>query len=351
MRTLIHHVALAVLLASGSLACEERPARPSPPATGGTPISLEIQGNTRLYRPGDTAQLSFMAVYEGGLKKDAMPLRPAFTFVGSPGVATITASGVLRATGYGRTTLQVSYGQRTASAAITVLPEGMFLLTGRVVQASVLAPISGGTVSVTTSGESFSAVTDGSGRYIVPAGGVVTLSVEALNFAPQSFPLTVSADMQFDVSLSRSNQAFGGAYILTYTASPSCSFPANIATRRYIAAVTDTPTEIKVLLSGAQFVASWSVPGFSGVRSGNGVSFLISSDDWFSDYFFVEDLGNNQVLSFDGTATGTITSASVLTTVFNGTVALGAPTGVIRCVAADHRFEFRNDSPASRRPR
>ncbi|MGE5361483.1 MAG: carboxypeptidase regulatory-like domain-containing protein [Bacteroidales bacterium] len=342
MRAVTCHAALVALLALTVSACEERPARPTAPTLSGTPSSLEIRGTTRYYRPGDTGQLTAVAVYPNGMRTDAASLEPViFSVSAGSSVVAIAANGFVRAIGYGRATVQLIWKGQVATTQVVVLPEGTFLLYGQVTQGTQQVPIPQAQVDFVMPGQSFSTQTDGTGAYSLPALGTGTLRVEAANFVSQSLPVSLNADTQVDVVLTRSNDAFGGTYTLTFTASPSCSLPLNLATRRYIATVTDAPTDLVVLLSGAKFSLGgpWEVPGFTGTRSGNEARFTIAND-WWSGYSFAEDLGNNQVLFFDGQATGSIDASGQLKTIFNGTVTWSTASSYTPCKATDHRFDF-----------
>jgi hypothetical protein len=337
MRAITRYAALVGLLACSGSACEERPARPGPPDLSSSPQSIEIRGSTTLSRPGDVSQLTAFLVYANGMKEDATSRGANFSIPWDDSVASVTTSGRLVARGYGRTTVTVTCMHKVATAQVTVLPDGMFLLTGRVTQeGQYQLPLDKATVQATTSGQVFSTVTDYDGHYAVPAAGDTTVRVEAYAFYAQSLPIVVTRDAQLDVIMRATDTQFGGAYVLTFTASPSCSLPAIARTRKYTATVEDSSGSLIVFLSDP----FWSDMGFRGSKDGKTVSFKIVGSGTLGP-LFAETLENGQIMRLDGDASGTI-AAGTLLAIFSGTVRIfaSATTIVAECSANDHVLNF-----------
>ena len=139
-----------------------------------------------------------------------------------------------------------------------------------------------------------------------------------------------------------------GDYQLTFTASPSCSLPAQFMKRTYqahIRAWVNFPN-VAVDVSGRTFFHDWAV-GFGGTRNGDTVQFNIvgMGNDSFDDLFnshLAESIDGTTWLTYDGTAVASIRGNSITGT-FNGQIALrqDASRAVLaECRATDHKIEF-----------
>ncbi len=131
-------------------------------------------------------------------------------------------------------------------------------------------------------------------------------------------------------------------YTLTFTASPSCSFPAEIEKRTYSATVREYAGGlVAVLLSGAEFELGFS--SFVGQRHGETLDFDITFQYVNG---VIEKINQAKQLFYDGTAHATISEGKISGT-YSGRMALfDSPRWRIYdratydCTARDHRIEF-----------
>jgi hypothetical protein len=247
------------------------------------------------------------------------------------------------ALGYGGGTLTVSIGGAHATVPLRIVPDGAFLIQGKVTDQG--APVAGVKVEATCAAGCYAAVTDGAGAFSLPGAGDVTLKTSGEGYQISTTQVAVSGDRQVAIALDRDAVATGpvlGSYTLTFTASPSCTFPPEAAQRTYRAQIKDSRNAVlnlDVWLSGAPLVISgwFDEAGFAGRFDGRTVRFHIGSSEEFS---FVESLPGGTTMSYDGEATGTPGERGIVTT-FNGTVTLETRAAVVAsCKAADHRLEF-----------
>lgn len=139
-----------------------------------------------------------------------------------------------------------------------------------------------------------------------------------------------------------------GDYQLTFTASPSCSLPAQFMKRTYranIRAWTNYPG-VAVDVSGGTFYQDWAV-GFGGTRNEDTLHFTIvgmgkdSFDDLFN-YHLAELVDGTKWLTYDGTAVATIGGNSI-TGAFDGRISLldQATRAILaECRTTDHKIDF-----------
>jgi hypothetical protein len=322
----------------GTAACgDENPVGPSAANQQEvTAQSITISGSAVLQRPSDTAQLTATATFSDGSARNVSS--EAQWTVDHPNVVSVARGGLVTARGYGQCNVTVNYGALSARVPVRVLPEGMFLLSGRITEESGL-PLWQAQVSINSSSAQVSTSTDQEGVYVLPARGDVEVRVEMVGFEVQVRRVTVAQDQGLDFQLRFKADGFGGMYRLVFIASSSCALPADAMRRSYIARVVEASTgSLSVVLSGAEFV-SFGEAGFTGRRDGSSVRFEISSD-FSADYQFIEQLDGNRELAFSGIATGLI--GDTFATVFSGQVVVRQRTGTVlaQCDAADHRLEF-----------
>lgn len=336
------HIAILALLALSvlvsSAACgDDNPVSPTPtPQPLLTAQSINIVGVTALSRPGDTSQLTAIASFSDGTRRDVSAQVGWET--DHRDVASVTRDGLLSARAYGECHVTVRYGSVSARAQVRVAPEGMFLLSGHVYEENGL-PLFQARVSIPFPSGDVSTSTDLQGVYTLPARGDIDVRAEMDGFETQVKRVTVSRDEALDFQLKFTTGEFGGMYRLVFTAAPSCALPAEAMRRSYMARVEEKVSgALTVVLSGAEFVV-WGEAGFTGRRDGARLQFDITSDYSF-DYQFIEWLDANRELTFNGTATGEVGQTFV--TEFNGTVVVRQRGGsaLARCDAADHRLEF-----------
>jgi hypothetical protein len=366
--TLIRHVLALTVLVAG-VACDNRtspsrnspnnPVAPAPVTPTATVTSIAITGATRLSQPGDTSQLTMTATFSDGTTRDVT----AEARWGYGGQITISQSGVITARGYGRGHV-FSNTYRNFEPNVTevrVMPEGSFLVTGRVREGGVKvedARVSGTSASGTVTTMSY---VDGAYE-LAPLSGEVVIRVEKDGYVAQAKTLIVQGDDVADFELPRGSAAAGsidGVYALTFTAAPSCTMPPGalppeLMRRTYLARITEKADGLVVDVDGPGFPYDFWRYGFKGQRDGSTVRFDLNGSpnspnpwNWESDYLLMESLdggcligqtcGPQRFLGYTGTATGTIGERSI-TMVFNGTVRLWG-SGVALC-AGGHRLEF-----------
>ena len=247
------------------------------------------------------------------------------------------AGGRVTARSYGQCKVTVFYTSVSATVGIRVLPEGMYMVSGRISDESGM-PLRFAKVTVTPTLVGMSTSTDQNGLYSVPAGGEVEVRAELDGFAPQVQRLTVAADSTLDFKLSISAGAFGGVYRLDLFASPSCTLRQEALKRSYLVRLTERPSgSISAVVISPEMVA-WGESGFTGRRDGTRVRFFFTDDPM--DYTFVELLESGAELALVGSAVGEIGDSIRAT--FSGTVTVRSRIGITleQCDAEDHRLEF-----------
>jgi hypothetical protein len=344
---------LAVLSAgalAAAMACDDK----NPVNLNPSPMlkELTIGGLHALQHPGETLQLTATGAYSDGRTSD---LTAEVSWAsGDTRVVTIRPGGQLTATGYGRTNITAipSGGVPSARADARVLPEDMFLVSGRVTgegffylpDVAVSITLSDGTVIRTT--------TDQNGGYTLPGRGDVVVRAEKAGYAQEEKSANVDRDIGvfFELDRLQDSGSIAGTYTLVFTAPSSCTLPAEVMRRQYTARIYE-PDRLFVELSGADMEA-WGWAGFTGTREGSAVHFDISDAFTFADYaVFVERLDPQRNLAFSGVATGVIEGNAIIAT-FDGRVQLRSVVGspvFAECRAADHRLDFVKAEPARRR--
>jgi len=248
----------------------------------------------------------------------------------------------------GRTTIRANIDSPAGVSAfvITVLPEGTYILAGRITTASYFplkdvgvqildGPMSGRTATTNESGDySFKGVTGvhqvrASKNGYLSATASVSSNTEHVNFelAPTDYA------------------AVGGVYRLTFDASPSCELPEEARHRTYTATIDQAGAVATVTLTGAQFYTD----GYCGAMNRSdariqGNNLFLSN--YGGDCGIVELLPNSRFLTLWGEAEATI--ADRITGVFKGSVSIAPappngsasskPTAI--CSAMDHRLVF-----------
>jgi hypothetical protein len=326
---------LALLV--GGIGCESSPSAPS---TSVPVRSIAVTGTLSLRQPGDSGQLTAIATFTDGTTKD-VTAEAYWLVIG--GVASASA-GQVTALGYGGGTITVSIGSAHATVPLRIVPDGAFLIQGKVTDQG--APVAGVKVEATCAAGCYAAVTDAAGAFALPGVGGVTLKTSGEGYQISTTQVAVSGDRQVAIALDRDEVATGpvlGSYTLTFTASPSCTFPPEAVRRTYGAQIKDSRQAVlnlDVWLSGAPLVTSgwFDEAGFVGRFDGRTVRFHISSRS--EEFSFAESLPGGMTMSYDGEATGTPSERGIVTA-FNGTVTLETRAAVVAsCKAADHRLEF-----------
>lgn len=316
--------------------------------------SAVVTCSARLSHPGDTCQATMILAFADGSTRDVT----AEARWGYGGAITISPGGLVTARSYGvGQIIHNAYRELGLNPIpVRVLPEGSFIVTGRVaeggvkvVDAWVSARSASGTATTTSSDD---------GSYtLAPVSGDAVIRVDREGYASQERKVSVQHDdvANFDVVRSGSGTGIEGVYSLTFTAAPSCALPAEFVRRTYLARINEKADGLLVELDGPGLPGDgWYLYGFRGQRDGSAVRFDIhgTPNDPVADYdyIFTEALdgfcsmlqpcgGVHRFLSFKGTAAGSIEDRSI-PTVFSGTVLLYTGTGTLAQCSGDHRLEF-----------
>jgi carboxypeptidase family protein/Big-like domain-containing protein len=352
-------------IATGWVAgCENQktPTAPTAPTVSAGPslTALTVKGNATLTAPGQTTQLTLEATLSDGSKKDVTSTAQWSTTNSS--VVVVSPTGLASASGFGRASVIGSAaGRGSPSFVMTVLPEGTYILSGRVTEAGDL-PLAG--VRVETIGGPMSgrvAMTSGfSGDYAFNGVSGV-LQIRATKDGYQPATQNVSQDTEHvNVELAPTvpYASLGGVYSLTFTASPSCTLPDDAVTRTYTATIDQRGAPLTIFLSDARFLTSGQVTSnqFFGRVLGNVVSFTLLTY-YCPDYVgcVTEKLADTRYLSLTGTAKA-VATVSGMSAVFAGAVSVtNSPDGresqpIAACSASDHHLIFtRNAGTSSKR--
>src|SRR5580704_11158586 len=276
---------------------------------------------------GQTSQLTLEGTLSDGSKKDVTST--ALWSSSNRNVVTVTAAGLAMAVDFGQAFVQgtsMAAGKSSPNFAMTVLPAGTYILSGRVTEGGNLpvADVRVETIGGPMSGRAV--MTNGFGSYAFNGvSGVVQVRATKDGYQPAT--QTVTQDTQHvNVGLTPilPYASLGGVYSLTFTASPSCNLPDDAVKRTYTATIAQTDAALTIVLSGARFPTSGSrtLNQFSGRVLGTAVSFTFNDPMYYGFYYgasLVEQLADNRYLSLGGTAESTATDAG-MSAVFAGVV-------------------------------
>ena len=362
----IIRVVLVLAAVVAGVACDDKnsPGLSSPAAptaatasASGTilPASAAITCSARLSRPGDACQLTMTVTFSDGSTRDVT----ADARWGYGGAVIVSPSGLVTARSYGiGQVIHNAYQHLQPNPMeVRVLPEGTFIVTGRVTEGGGFK-LADARVSASSAFGAATATSGDDGRFVLaPVSGDAVLRVEKDGYAGQERTVNVQRDEVANFEVVRRDPAagnIGGVYTLTFTAAPSCALPAEFMRRTYLARITGQADDLLVELDGPGFPEGWYLYGFRGRREGTAVSFDIHGTpgdpvaDY--DYIFTEDIDGacsmlqpcapgHRYLSFKGMATGSIGDRSI-PTVFSGMVLLYTGTGTLAQCTGDHRLEF-----------
>jgi hypothetical protein len=362
-------IAAVALLLLGLAACDSEitPVGPStiqPSASSATPQSIAFSGSTWLKQPGEASQLTVLVTFSDGTTRD-MTAQTACYVV--PYSHSYTPHMVVRfssrtgcsftAAAFGSQEIEIAYPPpswwpappttATARATVRVVPDGAFVLRGRVTEAGY--PLEGARVELTSPSGNLSSVADYFGNYMLaPVSGDVQVTATIQGYAAVVRQMRIDHDQQMDLQLQPAVEPrdIRGVYTLTFTASPFCSLPAHARRRQYAARLVEgrdigRPEPLIVILAGAEFVVFGTDPGFTGTRDGNTLRFTISVNAR-NDYSLVELIDLKEELYYDGTISVTVGQRNLVGP-FNGRLSLvdrfsQATLGT--CQATDHKVEF-----------
>ena len=338
------------LLTGWTAACESgsRNAPAGPSVVAPTTLTVTIGGNLRLQAVGETSQLIAEALYADGSKKDVSATAQWFT--SNRSVATAATGGLITATGFGKTSVWANAeGKSAGQREIVVLPDGAYILSGRITEAANLV-LAGARVQIVGGPMDGQTTTTGqTGWYsFVPVTGAaqVQASKDGYVTASRAIPReTEQAHVELAPSVPYASVA--GAYRLAFKASASCQLPDDALSREYTATLSQTAAGVTVTLSDAQFGTrfgrSWN--SFSGRMYGNTVSFILN--DWYYAVYsggLAEKLSEGRYLMLTGTAEAAVTG-SLITAAFAGSANIIASPdkaweSSVACSAADHQLVF-----------
>jgi hypothetical protein len=354
-----HALVLAVVVAG--MACGGRngsspnnPGAPTPVTLPVTVTSIAITGVTQLSHPGDTSQLTMIATFSDGTARDVT----TEAGWGYGGPITVSQSGLITARGYGNGKVFHNAFREFEPKVleVRVMPEGSFMVTGRVREGGFY--VENARVTGTSTSGTLTTTSDDGGYKLAPVSGEVVVRVDRDGYVAQAKTLTVQRDEVADFELPRAGAAangIDGLYTLTITAASSCTLPREFMQRTYQARITEKADGLLVEVDGLGIRNDVWPNGFMGQRDGSTVRFDVVGDPnarttwrWGSDYIFMEHLddvccmgqtcGRQRFLGYTGTATGTIGEGGI-STVVNGTVRLWGDQPWAQCTG-DHRLEL-----------
>ena len=348
-------------IATASLAGCGRNNTPTGPTAGGVApmvTTLTISGNGRLTAPGQTTQLSAQATYSDGSSKNmTSSVQWGAT---NAAVVTVSRGGLVTAVDFGKTTVYGTTPGISSNLVITVLPDGTYIVSGRVTEAGNLSVTDARIEVIGGPMNGRAAMTDQSGRYAFN-GVAGVLQVRATKGGYVAATQNVTGDSEqvnIELAPAAPYASIGGVYRLTFTASQSCQLPDDLASRTYTATIDQAGARLTVTLSDAQFGAyfsrTWNT--FSGRVLGNAVLFTLNGGyDAIYNGGVSERLTDTRYLNLAGTADATVTG-STISAKFAGTVSiLTSPDNIFgptsACAASDHHLVFTRTATATSRKR
>jgi len=244
---------------------------------------------------------------------------------------------VVRALGYGTSTVVATYGMNVAQGLveIRVAPPGAFLVRGAVRTASG-RPLGSALVAIQSSAGRFQVATSAEGEFALPAQGDAKLRIVEEGYLDLVRSVDVGRDEWLDLEMAQAGGSLAGTYRVTIGASRSCDLPTAAMERTFEAVVEEVEGTLYVEATGYQFVAWGGRTGFTGTRDGDHVTFEIR-DTYDEGYNLVERVADVGDVCFAGTANGTIRDGDVAAT-FDGTIGVQGTSEY--CSATDHRLEM-----------
>lgn len=291
-------VALVLLtIASG---CDKSPT--SPGGNGNSITQLAISGPDTV-APGAQAQYTVTASPQNGARQGTVN---ATWRSSNPAIATIDESG--RATGQatGEVTISASFAGASSSKGIMVLPPGTFRLRGRVFDESTNQNLRSADVRVrAASGLDMRTTTSATGDFVlygVPGDAELEVTSAGYSLYKEVLQLREHTTLQIRLKRDTTVPPVAGNYTLRVTAGTCASVtgrPAlrsDLRSRTYGAVITESGTNITVVLSNAEFFSRQGTTSNSfrafldrGVLS----LYLYGPDNYYYDYylpFFVSDV-------------------------------------------------------------
>jgi hypothetical protein len=331
------HLALTavVALVFPLMSCNKGPTSPAPGVGPAGPVAVT---NFKLVAPaaiapGESVQLIANAIKSDGSVENVS--RQVVWAIGSgtaSSVLSLSDRGVATGGDRGEAVVTARFDDRSAEAIIFVLPKGTFRLAG-IVSASNVG-LENVTVTVTSGvAAGLTSVTDFYGHYFLyGVAGSVHVRASKDGYVDSTQQMTVAAHATHFIEMVTSRPTdgdFTGTYTLTITAgdgrAPCTSgFPEAAKRRVYTADVKQSGADLKVSLTGADFIVNERGRGnhFRGAVTPTGeISFWISpANPWdYDENDLVERLSDGSTLYVAGTITARSTAAGI-----SGTVSPGA---------------------------
>jgi Big-like domain-containing protein len=355
------HFAIAAAIVSGLVfaSCDSNPTRPSgqpPPPLPQPPVSL-----TRLdvsmpqsIAPQTSAQLAATAVKSDGSTEDVTT--QAQWSSSSPNVVQVSASGLATASRVGEVTITARYQSRSASAPLLALMPGTYKLTGRITEAG--SSIDGvGLAVVSGVGEGLATRTRDGYFTFLGVGGRVVLQAKKDGYDNKLETIIVNESLTHDFEMTpvRQRTNLAGTYSLRLTANCDPRFPQlpEVArSRTYIATVSQQGADLKVTLSGSDFVITNGRGNtFDGSEDPfDNVRFMLGSNSYYYYYYFLGSSGIVERLTPTTSllVTGVVNakgSSSAIVGGLDGTIQVkegsGFPQPQPPCYSRSHSFEMR----------
>lgn len=341
---------------------------PTGPTVGVVPptvTALTVKGNAALTAPGQTTQLTLEATLSDGSKKDVTS--SAQWYPSDKNVVTVSPAGLAMAVDFGKAYVQGNAeGRGSPAFVMTVLPEGSYILAGRVAEAGwsytglTIADARVETIGGPMSGRVV--MSNQFGNYAFNGvSGVVQVRATKDGYQPATRNVSQDTEhVNVELTPSVPHASLGGVYSLTFTASPSCNLPDDAVKRTYTATIDQRDYgSLTIFLSDARFWSSGqlTLDRFYGRVRGNAVSFTLYntySAVLYGGGAVVQQLADNRYLSLTGTAEA-IATESGMSAVFAGAVSVtGEGNGskpIAACAAPDHQLILTRPATTTSRKR
>ena len=333
-------VTLIVACDNGSPTAPRLTNTPSAPAPSPAPQNvvlnlLELSAPSSI-PPGGTARVTVTASYSDGSYRDVT--NEAAWRVQSTSVLSIAPGGVITGLERGQASLQASFGGKTSSKTILVLPDGTFRLFVSAWDSHV--PVRDAQILVRAG--DFEATGQGSATFYGVAGDV-EVRVIASGYLEYKHRLNVVAHQQLDVvlTLAQPREFVEGIYTLVVSAAPECrsTLPAELAERKYVADIAQIDRSLIMTLMGPAFASRQSrrLNWFRGTLFLDRMTFGLTGAWPADDYYFGASYGLPEVLE-ELTPTTFFSMFGTIEVTGSSTRKAGSLDGTIEVIGPPPRF-------------
>ncbi len=243
--------------------CDKKsPTSPPNPQPGLNPTiaRIEIVGPSEI-EPGESVQLTANAIKSNGSVENVSgKVEWAVRSVTTSAVLSLTGAGLVTGRERGEAVVTVRLDGLTDDATILVLPRGTFRLAGTISENSL--GLENVTVTVISGiGEGLTALTDAHGNYaLYGLAGSVRIRATRDGYVDRTEQVNVTAHAvhSFEMAPTRPRD-HTGTYTLTVTAGEVACNPGSpdvLKRRVYTASVEQKDADLKVSLSGADFIGN-----------------------------------------------------------------------------------------------